>query len=199
MTRFLKDIRPGSVITGQVVRPEHYGAFVDVGCGIVGLLPTERISVSRISHPGDRFFSGQKITAAVLSVDPQQRRITLTHRELLGTWLENASLFHAGETVSGIVRSVKPYGIFVELTPNLSGLSDCRDSLSPGDRVSVFIKSIRPESMKIKLQIVDRLPETGIRPTLHYQITDGILDRWVYSPPNFRKDAILTDFTASAP
>ena len=46
-------------------------------------------------------------------------RITLTHKELLGTWAENAAQFHAGETVAGIIRSVEPYGVFVELSPNL--------------------------------------------------------------------------------
>lgn len=46
----------------------------------------------------------------------------MTHKELLGTWMENASWFHPGETVRGEVRSVKEYGSFIELAPNLSGL-----------------------------------------------------------------------------
>ena len=46
----------------------------------------------------------------VQSIDPQQKRIVLSHRELLGTWLENAARFRVGETVPGIVRSCKPYG-----------------------------------------------------------------------------------------
>ena len=199
MAWFLENLRSGSVITGRIIRLEGYGAFVDIGCGIVGLLPIERISVSRISHPGERCLSGQKITAVILHIEPQLRRVTLTHRELLGTWLENASLFQAGETVQGIVRSLKPYGAFIELTPNLSGLADCQEDLSPGDRVSVFIKSIRPESMKLKLQIVERLPAAGLPAPLHYQITDGILEHWLYSPPGCQKAPVLTDFTAFAP
>lgn len=69
----------------------------------------------------------------------------MTHKELLGTWMENASWFCPGETVRGTVRSVKEYGSFIELTPNLSGLADAREKLDPGDGVSVYIKSIRPE------------------------------------------------------
>ena len=76
-------------------------------------------------------------------------RISLSHKELLGTWEENAAFFNAGDTVEGIVRGIEPYGVFVELTPNLSGLSEPRDGLREGERVCVYIKSIIPEKMKI--------------------------------------------------
>lgn len=129
----------------------------------------------------------------------RQRRITLTHRELLGTWMENASRFRPGETVRGIVRSVKDYGSFIELAPNLSGLADARERLSPGDCVSVYIKSIRPERMKIKLQVIEKLPPLPEPEPLRYQITDGVLEHWVYSPPNYEKPPVETTFTAPCP
>ena len=195
MAQFLEHLRPGTVLAGRVTRLESFGVFVDIGCGIVAMLPLERISVSRISQPSQRFREGQKIRAAVLSLDRDRRRITLTHRELLGTWMENASRFRPGETVAGVVRSVQPYGSFIELAPNLSGLADSREDLAVGDGVSVFIKSIRPERMKIKLQIIDRLPPAEPAPPA-YQITDGQLDRWVYSPPGCEK-TVETVFTAA--
>lgn len=191
---FLEHLEPGMVLTCRVVRLETFGAFLDIGCGIIAMLPIERISISRISHPSERFREGQKILAAVLSIDHAQRRFTMTHRELLGTWLENASRFQSGETIRGTVRSVQPYGSFVELTPNLSGLVDAREGLSPGDGVSVYIKSIRPERMKVKLQVIERLPPLDAPPPLRYQITDGKLDHWVYSPPNYEKEAVETIF-----
>ena len=199
MVFFLEYLLPGSILTGRITRLESFGAFVDIGCGIIAMLPIEHISVSRVSHPGDRFHPGQKILAAVHTFDRECRRITLTHKELLGTWQENASAFQAGETVAGIVRSVKDYGIFVELTPNLSGLADPRENLSPGDGVSVFIKSIQPERMKVKLHIIEKLPVPPQPFPLRYYITDGTLEKWVYSPPNCQKPAIETDFTASGP
>lgn len=158
MAYFLERLEPGAVLTGRVTRLESFGAFVDVGCGIVAMLPIEHISVSRISHPRERFQEGQKILTAVWSLDREARRITLTHRELLGTWMDNASRFRPGETVRGVVRTVKDYGSFIELAPNLSGLADAKERLSPGDGVSVYIKSIRPERMKIKLQVIEKLP-----------------------------------------
>ena len=198
MAYFLERLEPGTVLTGRVTRLESFGAFVDVGCGIVAMLPIEHISVSRISHPRERFQEGQKILTAVWSLDRETRRITLTHRELLGTWMENASRFCPGETVRGVVRTVKDYGSFIELSPNLSGLADAKERLSPGDGVSVYIKSIRPERMKIKLQVIEKLPPAPLEP-IHYQVTDGKLEHWVYSPPGYEKAPVETVFTAPSP
>ena len=199
MDYFLEHLRPGSVVTAVVTHLESFGAFLDVGCGIVAMLPIEHISVSRISHPAERFRPGQKILAAVRSVDREKRRFTMTHKELLGTWMENASWFSPGETVRGVVRSVKEYGSFIELAPNLSGLADARTDLQQGDGVSVYIKSIRPERMKIKLQVIEKLPPREAPEPLRYQITDGVLDRWVYSPPGYEKEPVETVFTAAGP
>ena len=91
MDFFLEHLRPGSVVTAVVTHLESFGAFLDIGCGIVAMLPIEHISVSRISHPKERFRPGQKILSAVRSIDREKRRITMTHKELLGTWMENAS------------------------------------------------------------------------------------------------------------
>ena len=179
MAHFLEQLEPGTVLTGRVTRLESFGAFVDIGRGIVAMLPIEHISVSRIAHPRERFQEGQKILTAVWSLDREARRITLTHRELLGTWMDNASLF-------------------IELAPNLSGLADAREHLSPGDGVSVYIKSIRPERMKIKLQVIEKLPPAPAEP-IRYQVTDGKLDRWVYSPPDYEKQPVETVFPAPSP
>ena len=194
MRFFLDTLKPGMVLTCRVTHMESFGAFLDIGCGIIAMLPIEHISVSRIPHPKERFCVGQKILAAVLSIDRERRRITMTHRELLGTWMENASLFQPGETVSGVIRSVQNYGSFVELTPNLSGLTDVHEGLAPGDNVSVFIKSMEPSRMKIKLQLIEKLPDKVTADTLQYHITDGILSRWQYSPVDCEK-TVETVFT----
>ena len=120
-------------------------------------------------------------------------RITLTHKELLGTWQENAQLFRAGETVTGIVRSIEPYGIFVELTPNLAGLAEWCDDVGEGQTAAVYIKSIIPEKMKIKLVIVDVLETYGQIGDINYRFDDNHMDFWKYSPEGCMKE-IYTDF-----
>jgi small subunit ribosomal protein S1 len=179
---FLSALRPGDVLPAVVTNPAPFGAFCDVGCGVIALLGVENISVARISRSADRFREGQRIFAAVRTVDRAAKRISLTHRELLGTWEENAALFRAGQTVPGIVRGVKEYGVFVELTPNLSGLADPAPDLRPGDAVTVYIKSILPERAKIKLAVIGRPDPAALPPReLRYFRTSGHLDVWRYS------------------
>ena len=155
-------------------------AFCDIGCGNVSLLSIEHISISRINHSRDRFSEGEHIFVAILSRDLRMGRINLTHRELLGTWSQNAARFSVGETVVGMVRSVKDYGVFIELTPNLSGLAEYRGDLLPGDRVSVYIKAIVPERQKVKLIVIRTLPRDRSVPPLEYFQTEGSVSRWRY-------------------
>ena len=176
----LENVSPGSILSARVTHLEHFGAFVDLGCGFTSLIPLERISAARISHPSDRFTVGQDILVTVTDIDTQACRIYLSHKELLGTWLENAARFAPGDTVTGIVRSVVDYGVFIELTPNLSGLADWRRDLAPGDSVSVYIKSIRPENRKIKLQVIRRLGRARTSSPFCYFMTDGSTENWVY-------------------
>ena len=171
---------PGTVLPAKVTHLESFGAFVDLGCGITSLIPLENISVSRVAHPADRFHVGQEILAAVTEIDAPACRFYMTHKELLGTWLENAAAFAPGEAVPGIVRGIKEYGIFVELTPNLSGLAEWRGGIAPGDAVSVYIKSISPDTRKIKLQIIQTLGSAAPAKELKYYVTGGPIENWVY-------------------
>ena len=120
-------------------------------------------------------------------------RITLSHKELLGTWEENAAQFTVGETVAGIVRSVEPYGIFVELTPNLAGLAEAKEDVVPGQQASVYIKSIIPSRMKVKLVIIDTFDYSYRSSPPKYFFEGKRMDRFVYSPPGSEKE-ICTDF-----
>ena len=195
--RYLDTLIPGDVIRAKVTHLENFGAFVDIGCGIPSLLSVDTISVSRISHPRDRLYNGQMIWAVVRNIDRGTGRIFVSTRELLGTWEQNAARFTPGQTVAGIVRSVEEYGVFVELAPNLAGLAEVRDcdreavhSLI-GRTAAVFIKSIIPERMKIKLVLIDaHRGEPVPLPRLHYFIRgDEVehIDRWVYSPAGAKK------------
>ena len=181
---------PGEVIRTKVTHLEPFGVFCDIGAGVPALLPVDRISVSRVSHPSDRFRLGDMIRAAVLS-KTEEGRVYLTCRELYGTWEENAALFSPGTTVRGIIRSVEDYGVFIELTPNLAGLAEPSPEAVPGHRCSVYIKSILPDRMKVKLALIDvgepaptapgipRLPRDASHPPR--------LTRWQYSPAGSRK------------
>lgn len=182
--QFLSRLVPGDIIPGRVTHMEQFGAFVDIGCGIVSLMTIDCISVSRISHPRDRFQTGDFIRAAVRSIDRETGRIYVTHRELLGTWEENAERFEVGQTVAGVVRSVEEYGIFVELLPNLAGLAEPKAGIVPGQIASVYIKNIIPDRMKLKLVMIDAYSGEAERKRWEYFVGEDVahMDRWRYSP-----------------
>ena len=189
IVNYVSTLVPGDIIPTKITHLENFGAFVDIGCGITSLLSIDSISVSRISHPSVRLAPGDMIHTVVKSID-EKGRIYVSERELLGNWTENASLFNEGQTVKGIIRSVESYGVFVELRPNLAGLAEYRDDARPGQTAAVYIKSIIPEKMKIKLIIIDAHDAPEYPEQLEYFIdTDKVthIDSWVYSPPGCRK------------
>lgn len=188
---YIRHLRVGDIIDARVTHLEAFGAFCDIGAGVIALMPIDTISVSRIEHPDERFSVGMDIKAVIKS--KEHTRITLSHKELLGTWEENASCFCVGETVAGIVRSVENYGVFVELTPNLAGLAELKENITVGQHACVFIKSIIPSRMKIKLVIIDSFDcDEKIAPPKYY-LSEGHIDRFLYSPADCEK-TIYTDF-----
>ncbi len=178
---YLDNLSSGDIIIGRVTHLESFGVFVDVGLGLPSLLPIDAISVSRISHPKDRFYTGQLIKAVVKSRDASNR-LVLSHKELLGTWEQNAAMFSPGETVSGIVRSVENYGIFVELTPNLAGLAEPKEGVYPGMQASVYIKNLIPDKMKVKLIVVEAFDADYSVGSYDYFEMGEKINHWVYSP-----------------
>lgn len=186
---YVSSLVPGDIIPVRVTHLENFGAFVDIGCGIISLLSIDCISVSRISHPSVRLGVGDSMFAVVKNID-EHGRVYVTERELLGSWEENVSKFSEGQTVRGIVRSVENYGIFVELTPNLAGLAEYKENVYPEQTAAVYIKSIIPDKMKVKLIIIDTTDEPIYRQPLEYFINPDEtqhIDLWKYSPSGSKK------------
>ena len=173
-------LTPGDIIDARITHLDSFGAFADIGCGIVSLLPIDAISVSRIDHPRERLWVGLEIKAIIKSIE--NGRISLSHKELLGTWEENVRRFSVGETVAGVIRSVEDYGAFVELTPNLAGLAEMKDNIRPGQQASVYIKNIIPNRMKIKLIIIDTFNDEYHPSAPEYFYTGHHIDHFCYSP-----------------
>ncbi len=186
MENKLATMLPGDILDVKITHLESFGAFCDIGCGVSALLPIDNISVSRIPHPNVRFNVGDTIKAIIRSFD-DSGRVILSHKELLGTWEENAQLFRVGETVSGVIRSIENYGIFIELTPNLSGLAEYADNIYEGECACVYIKSIIPDKMKFKLVIVDSFEDECVKEKPRYFIDSDHIDYFRYSPENATK------------
>ena len=150
------ELKPGMVVNGIVRNMRRFGAFVEIGGGVVGLLHIEDISVSRIKTPEERFSIGQKINVMIKSIDKENNKVVLSYKELLGGWEENVKDFTEKTVVEGTVKESDKFknGIFIELKPNLVGLAEYKEGLEYGQKVNVYIKKIIKDRKKIKLLII---------------------------------------------
>ncbi len=197
VNNYLMDLIAGDIIPAKITHFEPFGAFLDVGCGFCALMSIDSVSVSRISSPSERFDLRQELNVIVKSIDYDEKRLLVSTKELFGTWEENASMYKVGQTVSGVVRSIEDYGIFVELTPNLAGLAELKEGVKVGQGCAVYIKSMIPEKMKVKLVIIDTYDNEAPKNTSDYYFIDTAktthIDYWKYSPDNSFK-LIESDF-----
>lgn len=150
------DIKKGQIVDGTVTGIKPYGAFIEIEDGPVGLAFIEDLSVVRIKSPKERVKIGQKLKCMIKSIDEETGRVNLSYKDCLGTWEENIEKFKEGMQVKGIVRDTEKSknGVFIELTPNLVGMTEYTENLKYGETVDVCIKKIIPEKKKVKLVIV---------------------------------------------
>lgn len=150
------DLDVGERVVGIVRSIKPYGAFIEIGGGVVGLAHIEDLSVARIKTPHERLKIGQKVEVVIKSIDRSKGKVILSYKETLGTWEENAKKFTEGIKVKGKVRETEKNknGIFIELAPNLVGMAEYEEGLSYGQDVNVYIKKIDSEKRKVKLLIV---------------------------------------------
>ncbi len=150
------ELKVGQTLNGIVKNITKYGAFIDIGGGIVGLAHIEDLSVARIKSPFERIKIGQKLNIVVKSIDRDTGRINLSYKETLGTWEENVQNYTAGTKTKGIVRETEKNknGIFIELTPNLVGMAEYKEGLNYGEKIEIYIKKIDYDKKKIKLIVI---------------------------------------------
>ncbi len=150
------DLQEGQKVEGIVKSIKPYGAFIEIGGGVVGLAHIEDLSIARIQSPFERLKIGQKVQVVVKSIDRENGKVILSYKETLGSWEENASNFKQGTKVKGKIRETEKHknGIFIELTPNLVGMAEYQDGLEYGQDVNVYIKKIDYQKKKVKLLIV---------------------------------------------
>ena len=101
------DLKVGDNIKGIVKNITPYGAFIDIGGGIVGLAYIEDLSVARIKSPYERLKIGQNVNIVVKSINRETGKISLSYKDTLGTWEENAKKFSVGMNTKGIIRETE--------------------------------------------------------------------------------------------
>ncbi|MBN2317513.1 MAG: S1 RNA-binding domain-containing protein [Acidobacteria bacterium] len=117
-------IVPGAVLTGCVTSIRDFGAFVDLGAGIQGLLHVSEMSWSRMSIPSEIVKPGEEITVKVLRVDEDKQKISLGLKQLSeDPWSKAGDVYEAGQQRPGRVTRIAEFGAFVELEPGIEALA----------------------------------------------------------------------------
>jgi small subunit ribosomal protein S1 len=137
-----KSIVPGAVLTGRVASVPAFGAFVDLGGGIQGLLHVSEMGWSRVTNPGEIVAPGDQITVKVLRVDEATQKIALGLKQLQDDpWTTAATAYEVGQVRAGRVTRVADFGAFVELEPGIEGLAHA-STFAPTGRTGEWAKSV---------------------------------------------------------
>jgi small subunit ribosomal protein S1 len=133
-------IAPGATVTGRVVSVRDFGAFVDIGGGVQGLLHVSEMSWSRVSSPAEVVAAGQDITVRVLRVDGD--KIALGLKQVTADpWSAVPVTYHVGQVREGRVTRIAEFGAFVELEPGIEGLAHA-STFPPTGRPGGWAKAI---------------------------------------------------------
>jgi small subunit ribosomal protein S1 len=119
-----KSIVPGAVLTGRVASVREFGAFIDLGGGVQGLLHISEMGWSRVSDPSHMMKPGEDITVKVLQVDEAKQKISLGLKQLVADpWTKVPHTYAVGQVRNARVTRHTPFGAFVELEPGVEALA----------------------------------------------------------------------------
>src|SRR3954469_7232290 len=139
-----KAIVAGAVLTGGVASVREFGAFVDLGAGVQGLLHVSEMGWSRVSDPAQFFKPGDEITVKVLRVDDDKQKISLGLKQLTADpWSRVGEAYEVGQVRSGRVTRVTDFGAFVELEPGVEALAHA-STFAPTGRADGWTRSVAP-------------------------------------------------------
>jgi small subunit ribosomal protein S1 len=158
-----KSIVPGAVFTGRVASVRDFGAFIELGGGIQGLLHVSEMGWSRVTNPNEVVAPGDQVTVKVLRVDDATGRISLGLKQLQDDpWSTVAEKYQTGQVYTGRITRIADFGVFVELSPEFTGLipiaetgldrnADLRKAFAVGAAVNVVVLEVDAANRRIRL------------------------------------------------
>ncbi len=163
--KLLETLEVGSLLDGIVRSVRDFGAFVDIGHGVEGLVHVSQLSWDRVANPADVLQPGQAIRVVVKKIDRDTGKISLSARDLVESpWKRAAEKYHVGATVRGTVSRIAQFGAFVRLEPGVEGLvhvselahrhvRSVSDVAKEGEEVECRVLSIDPDEQRMSLSI----------------------------------------------
>lgn len=168
--KMLESLRPGDIREGVVRKLMDFGAFVELGPGVDGLIHISQLAWFRVSHPSEILSEGQRVEVRIEKVDPVTGKISLGYRELQQSpWSQAAEKYPPHSVVRGRVAKTMEFGAFVALEPGVEGLVHISelshkrvwrttDVVTEGQEVEVLVLSCDAEAQRISLSMKALLP-----------------------------------------
>jgi len=163
----IDSVNIGSKVKGRISSIADYGLFVEIADGVEGLVHISEVSwTERIADLNNKFTIGDEIEATVVSLDKENRRLSLSIRQLADNpWQSVGKDFAVDQKITGIVSNITDFGIFIQITPGVDGLAHIsdlswtrhiehpRDLYEIGKKVEAVILSIDQDAKKVSLGI----------------------------------------------
>lgn len=173
------ELSEGQRLKGTVTRIVPFGAFVDIGHGIEGLIHLSEMTWERTRRPEDVVSVGDTVEVVVIKLEPAAKRISLSIKALRPhPWEEAATRFHEGDIVEGTVARITDFGAFVQLAEGIDGLihisqlahervKTVKDVVKEGEKIKVKILSMDPANRKIGLSLKALTPAPVVEAADH--------------------------------
>jgi len=183
----------GQRITGTVTKLMDFGAFIEIESGVEGLIHISEMSWGKkVRHPSDILKPGQSVEAVILSVKPEERRISLGLKQSLADpWLEVSRKFPVGSQIEGPVTKLMNFGAFVQIAEGIEGLvhvseisaekriNHPQDALRAGQHVKAQVLAIDQEKRQIKLSMKQLVPTSIDEYIAEHKLGDVVSGRVV--------------------
>ncbi len=157
-------LRVGDRVQGTVTRLQDFGAFVDLGDDIEGLIHVSEISHERVNHPSEKLSVGDAVEVEVVNIDTERGRVGLSLRRLQSDpWTDFIGAHAVGDAIRGFVVRLQDFGAFVRIAEGVEGLlhvsaitterriAHPREVLTEGEEIDIVIEKIEPDRRRIGL------------------------------------------------
>ncbi|MDA8042514.1 MAG: S1 RNA-binding domain-containing protein, partial [Pirellulales bacterium] len=164
-SKMLETLEPGAQVEGIVRSIREFGAFIDIGHGVEGLVHVSQLAWVRVSDPKEFLEIGQHVHAMVKKVDRETGKIGLSIRDLVESpWARADAKYSVGSTVRGVVSRIADFGAFVKLEPGVEGLihvselatrriRSVGDVVREGESIECRVLSVDPAEQRLSLSL----------------------------------------------
>lgn len=166
----LEEFEVGSIVEGKITKLREFGAFVNIGSGVEGLIHISKCSWHHIKHPSEVFEEGQDVSVRIEKINKETGKIQLSHRDTVEhPWKRINEKYPVDSTVKGVVSKIADFGAFVKVETGVEGLVHISEidhqrvksvaaALNEGQEVEAKILSIDPDKQKMSLSLKALLP-----------------------------------------